>query len=175
MYIDINSLIGRFGKDEVLQCNDPSATGVIDEAMLNTHIAQVQAEIDFYISQRYQTPLGNMIKGRATSLLDGQDGADHLAMTPLNNPPATSNNIPVIIVKIAGDITRARYFEGVATIPEEIARAAKEARRTLEQIASGKLNIEGLPISNAPSAKDNHVGFGASKQGQLSQSYRSHY
>ncbi len=142
MYIDINSLIGRFGKDEVLQCNDPSATGVIDEAMLNTHIAQVQAEIDFYISQRYQTPIT----------------ADQ-----------------VIIVKIAGDITRARYFEGVATIPEEIARAAKEARRTLEQIASGKLNIEGLPISNAPSAKDNHVGFGASKQGQLSQSYRSHY
>ncbi len=138
-YISIDDLTCRFGSTEVLQCNDPSATGLIDETMLNSHINQCQAEIDFYLSQRYQTPIT----------------ADQ-----------------VVVVKIAGDLTRARYFEGVATIPEEVARAAKEARRTLEKIASGKLNIEGVPISTTSTSKENHVGFGAGEQGNLSTSYR---
>ena len=185
MYITIEELITRFGKSEIVQCNDPSATGMVDEAMLNNHINQAQAEIDFYLSQRYQTPIifsNNNVKGGATSLLGDEDGAHHLAKSPLNNPPASANNSDSvsslsfnIMTKIAGELTRARYFEGVATIPEEVARAASDARNTLKQIANGKLNIAGVAISNADTSKDNHVGFGGGQQGQLSQNYRGHY
>lgn len=161
-YISIDDLTCRFGSTEVLQCNDPSATGLIDETMLNSHINQCQAEIDFYLSQRYQTPITT----------DGINDERGVKGGIASDSEADVAPTLIIIVKIAGDLTRARYFEGVATIPEEVARAAKEARRTLEKIASGKLNIEGVPISTTSTSKENHVGFGAGKQGNLSTSYR---
>lgn len=57
MYCTRDDLVTRFGEAEVLQLSDRARTGVIDEVVVNRAITDAAAEIDGYLSGRYELPL----------------------------------------------------------------------------------------------------------------------
>ncbi len=80
-YITIAELIARFGEAEIINGNDPQNSGAINHTMLEARIADVTAEINFYLLQRDFT-------------LDQLD-----------------ENLRGLLKKIASDLIRASYFQ----------------------------------------------------------------
>lgn len=50
-------MVGRFGNDEVIAITDRALTGAIDPSILGNALDMASAEMDSYLSGRYQLPL----------------------------------------------------------------------------------------------------------------------
>jgi phage gp36-like protein len=62
MYATKAAMIARFGEDEVIALTDRANLGVIDDAVLNSALAEADAEIDPYLAPRHQLPLASVPK-----------------------------------------------------------------------------------------------------------------
>jgi len=59
-YVDLQGLIDRFGNDELIQLTDTTGSGVVDAAVVNRAIADVDGEIDAYLVRRMTLPLATV-------------------------------------------------------------------------------------------------------------------
>jgi len=58
-YATVADLVARYGEQEIIQLTDRAGTGVIDAAVANAALADATAEIDAYLSRRWQLPLAS--------------------------------------------------------------------------------------------------------------------
>lgn len=60
MYCTQADIITRFGQAELIQLTDTTASGEIDAAVVAQAIADAEAEIDAYLTARYDLPLASV-------------------------------------------------------------------------------------------------------------------
>jgi phage gp36-like protein len=56
-YASRQDMIDRFGQQELMELTDRNNLGVIDDAVLNSSIADADAEVNTYLAGRYALPL----------------------------------------------------------------------------------------------------------------------
>jgi phage gp36-like protein len=59
-YAGVSDLVERFGEAEIRQLTDRDLTGAIDEVVAMRALQDANAEIDGYLSARYQLPLSHV-------------------------------------------------------------------------------------------------------------------
>lgn len=59
-YVTKADLIARYGEEELIRLTDRAGAGVIDDAVLNVAIADVDAEVDAHLASRYTLPLAEV-------------------------------------------------------------------------------------------------------------------
>ncbi len=119
IFITIDGLKLRFGESEIINCNDPYITGNLNEAMLNTRIDDVHAEIAFYLSQRNIVP-EDIVNDARFALLQ----------------------------KIAADLVRASYFQPQppSTVEQAAIRARNMLENIAEGVLDPRAFPESITI-----------------------------
>ncbi len=128
-YITQIELQNRFGADEVLQRNDPLATGAVDAAMLNARIADIDAEIDNYLGQQYALPLATvpaMVKRIAGDLVRHRYFEDSTAPDPVMN---ASKEAKIMLDK---------YARGVLRLPDLALAIGGQNTRSMPMLSQTK-------------------------------------
>lgn len=61
-YASKANMIARFGEDEVIALTDRTNIGVVNDAVLESALAEADAEIDPYLAPRHKLPLASVPK-----------------------------------------------------------------------------------------------------------------
>lgn len=111
-YCTLADFIRRFSEDEAIQLTDRDNAGAPDASVFALAAADADTEIDGYLSVRYALPL-----------------------EPLPDSTALE-----AVSRVAGDIIRLRLHGGDEA-PKEWRNRFDDARRWLEQVAAGRINL----------------------------------